>query len=499
MKAKFLPIFIVFCLSSFLYAETTADSPNESVADADIAYIIQDVRFDIKGITLEHVLRRKAAIYIGSRFASEDELISFLAERRQVLLNERVLETVEVSYEISSTDNAYDIVVIFTVEDTWNLIALPYPRYDTNTGLLLSIRGRDYNFLGSMQALRLDLDYRVTEKGKVGYGTSISFDYPIVMGELYSNISINQELNIYPDQSPIRNISSLSYSVSYAGWGFPLSASVSQSIATNPDGVSFDVDPYFLSTGFGLNSAIALSPNLLGLGELFYYPSANINLAWKPDGPVREDRRGYIITLAQRFGWGRADWIGNMKRGLEASLSNSNTFFQRDGSWIADADLSLSAFLPAGEYFSTKIRLEAFKRLTGGPRTGMGGNLRGIVNNRVSGDAGITLNVDFPVKLFDFPTHAIIKYDWLDFELQASPFIETAYYLPTAGSSLNAGATWASGGLEFLVFPKRMRSFIVRASVGVDLRHVLSGKMLDEATYDDYSPFELFFGVGLHY
>ena len=43
--------------------------------------------------------------------------------------------------------------------DTWNLIALPYFKYDSNSGLLLALRGRDYNFFGTMQTLTLNLDY----------------------------------------------------------------------------------------------------------------------------------------------------------------------------------------------------------------------------------------------------------------------------------------------------------------------------------------------------
>ena len=84
----------------------------------------------------------------------------FVADRRQALLNNRVLASVEPSLELTPADGGgSDAALSFAIVDTQNLIALPEPKYDSNTGLTIESKGRDYDFLGSMQTLDLDLSY----------------------------------------------------------------------------------------------------------------------------------------------------------------------------------------------------------------------------------------------------------------------------------------------------------------------------------------------------
>ena len=66
------------------------------------------------------------------------------------------------------------------------------------------------------------------------------------------------------------------------------------------------------------------------------------------------------------------------------------------------------------------------------------------------------------------------------------------YYHPADG--------WYAGGMEVIVYPEKMRSIYVRASVGFEMRELknLSG-LSGSASRDGSSITEVFIGIGLHY
>jgi hypothetical protein len=220
---------------------------------------------------------------------------------------------------------------------------------------------------------------------------------------------------------------------------------------------------------------------------------------WRLDAPVRSDREGLVLTLGNKLSLGRADWMGNSRRGLTLSLSNYDYQNFSDGSWIVDADAAAEAYAPVGDILAFKAQVQGFWRPAGIPRITLGGYMRGILDSRLNGDLGLFVNLDAPVKLFDFPTHLLIGKDWLDFELQASPFIDAALVRRNASTPLRDHDLFLSGGLEFLVFPLRMRSFIVRASFGFDLRALSQTLSLDKLTFDGSKPYEVFIGLGSFY
>ncbi len=144
-------------------------------------------------------------------------------------------------------------------------------------------------------------------------------------------------------------------------------------------------------------------------------------------------------------------------------------------------------------------RATAYQRLSGDERTDQGGYLRGVRDARVDAESALFLNLDLPVKLFDFPTHLLIKKNWLDFELQASPFLDAAV-AKRKDAPLGAEDFWYSGGLELIVYPAMMRTFIVRGSVGFDLDAVIRNRSLfDPSPRDGADPYEIYFGLGLSY
>jgi len=118
-----------------------------------------EIDFDIDGRTRPFALLANGEFREGERIYGKENLEKYISLKRQLLLNQRVLEEVNIEYSLGAVekDGAIPVSLIIFVKDTWNLIILPYPKYDSNEGFSITIKARDYNFLGTMSALKFDL------------------------------------------------------------------------------------------------------------------------------------------------------------------------------------------------------------------------------------------------------------------------------------------------------------------------------------------------------
>jgi hypothetical protein len=466
--------------------------------------ILKDVDFQVKGRTLGFVLRQKLEAdgpILGKSFPDLDSFEAFVADRRQVLLNNRVLASVEASYDLTpNAEGGNDAVIHFAVADTWNLIALPQPKYDSNTGLTLYVKGRDYNFAGSMQTLTLDLSYVSDTASNKSMEVSTGFTLPFRAMSLEWTLGLSQDLQYWTDGT-FRSGSSASLGLSIPGLGFPANASLTQGFYYNADQyTASEPDPYFLSEAAAVSASIPTGIELGGLGGLYYGPSLSLSQNWWPGAELTyAGRAGLIASLGNSLSAGRTDWTGNMRTGTSVSLNSSPAYNISTDTTTLDLSATLSSY---DSWFDRRLGLAArvtvLDRVVGAPYA-LGGYLRGIIDERLYGVGGVFANFSVPVKLFDFPTHLLIKKNWLDFELQAQPFMDVAVVAPNHLVTTSSNWLWATGGLEFLVFPVIMRSFIVRASAGFDLRNVLKTHSLTRKAPDGYIPYEIYFGTGLAY
>ena len=464
-------------------------------------FAIASVDFAVEGRPLAFILRYKVNIPIGKAFADTKALQAYLADKRQILLNERTLQSVSVSYETGAVgaDGLVPVAVLFHVKESWNIIALPKPTYDSNSGLLLSVRGRDYDFAGSMQTLSLDLNYTYDQLGRTGFGGATSFSIPFLLGSFEASAGGSSSVTIYADGTPTASSSSLNLSLTDRRFGFPLTYSASQGLTSNPNLVSNDSDPYYLTDTVSAASSFVVAEQYGPFGELDYAPSVSLSQMWRFEAPVRQDRQGTIASFSQSIAWGRVNWVGNSEKGVLFSFSNTDSLNLWFMSTSIGFDASAGYYQPLFGPFSIKTRLQLFDQVTGAVRTTIGGSMRGIIDARLNGVAGGFFNLDLPVRLFDFPTHAIIGPNWLDFQAQMAPFIDVGEVEPNYGMGFSSSTTWLSGGVEGYVFPLRMRSFIIRASLGFDLKNYLETHSLTAKTFDGNSPYELYIGLGLLY
>lgn len=469
-------------------------------ASPSSTFTIRSVKFEISGSTRERLLRDKVDIHIGTVFADRGSLDTYLAERRQRLGNERTLASVKVDYRLEQiAEGQYLVDIHFVVVDSWNLIALPYFRYDSNNGLLLSVRGRDYNFLGSMQALVLNLDYAYDEQLRQSFGGYSSFGLPFSLWGHNASIDASETLSIHADSRPVTSISQLGFRVTLGPPAFPLTFSISQGLQSNPNEVSNDPDPYFFNSSASCYAAIPTGLTIGPYGLLYYTPSLTPSLYWRPDALVRDDRKGFRLTAANVLSFGRIDWIENMRRGLSASFSSTDWYNFLTESFGVDLDWSVEAHASLKGLAGIDARLVGFHSFTDTIRTDLGTYMRGIQTTRLSGFSASFVNFNIPIKLFDFPTHVFITKNWFDFELQTIPFFDFAYVVKD-GTHTVSDNLWYSAGIEFAVFPLRMRTFIVRASAGIDLESLMAtGSFTAPSPRDAASPYELSFGLGLFF
>jgi len=516
LKKKYISIlFILMTLGALSYAQEndTGVMVNEnSRADGESKinttnsiYIINSFTFDIKGYTRRDALVYKGEFKKGEIIYGADNLEKYIQDKTQLLYNERSLSSVEINYVIRDEENGMlPVDLEINIKDTWNLIALPYPKYSTNTGFDFILKARNYNFLGTMTPLRLDIGYSYDEEKKSSYLMSLDADIPFfALGYKWDFIFQNY-FNYRPDtEEPFfyKNVTGLSVEIpvktTTLGIGFD------ESVILNDENSFFDSPIYgdfqeglYLSSNPYISWKIPLIQDFAGYGQISYTPeiSATFNHEigrWK----LGENRIGPFLSLSNDIGFKKIDWIGNFRKGYEASINNSYDFdFYRHAEDFVTIGMNFSAtgHFIITDYFGISSRL-MYRRLymsKHGNREA-GDVLRGIPDKDLATDFMISLNMDFPVRILKFmPSEWISpKLRVFDFDLQLSPIVDLAFCNAIKDEDSKIGSNYlASGGLEFIVFPYFFRSLYLRIS--------LAYNMLDIDIKNNY---EFFLGIGHHY
>ena len=133
--------------------------------------------------------------------------------------------------------------------------------------------------------------------------------------------------------------------------------------------------------------------------------------------------------------------------------------------------------------------------------------MRGILNKRIDTDTSFAINLDIPIRIASLDFQSITGVKWARFlncEIQLSPFLDMAFvHDKKTGRYYHPADGWYSGGLEVIVYPEKMRSIYVRASLGFDLSELKNvpglNKLRGRAKRDGESIAEIFIGIGLHY
>ncbi|MDR2143968.1 MAG: hypothetical protein LBP29_06335, partial [Treponema sp.] len=403
----------------------------------------------------------------------------------------------------------------------------PYPKYDTNSGFELIIKARDYNFFGTMSALRLDLGYKYDENNRNSVVFEIDTDTPFTALGYNWNVNFDHSFNYRPDAAEpyyYKNVTGLSVDLPLKKttftFGFEESFTLNEENADRyrDNYGEFQNGLYTTSEFFG-SWKIPTGFNAGDYGELTYTPriSTVFNHGFS-EWPLDEFRLGPFMNLGQTLGFNRINWIENYREGFDVSADNSYTLdFHRteNGRDILDLDYSISGighFIISDSFgISTRLRFRQWFYSDPEYHNSAGDALRGILDRAVHADYMLSLNLDFPVRLFRFTPSRWFRQDWMrffDFEMHFSPVIDLAlYHDPSSGTSFDFKNILVSGGAELIVFPAFMRSLYIRASIAWNLREYInspSGSYLPSGLpvipkLPGGDNREIFIGIGHHY
>ncbi len=477
-------------------------------AETQAGYRISGVTYRITGSTKEYALKLAVPVDTETVFPTKEEMDHYVANLGIRISNQRVFEetSVEATYSDAVIDGIIPVAVTITTKDTLNIIVLPKPSFDSNSGFDFKIKMKNYNFFGSMREFEWDIAYTIDEDDRKSFETSFGFSIPFMAMSRKMVWDIKAFTKFPMNEDPEAGITTgldITHELSFA----ELHYGIIQGIAFNDrddDKQIYDQDRTYLTDTVYVNLPIELHRDRY-FGEVTWTPEVSLATNWAPDGIDNDDLKGPDLVLGHSLSFGRVDWKRNFRQGANVVLKNQYTHNFSDGD---DSYISVSA-LAQGYYsffdrFALASQLYAFHNFSDYVTEDAGGKLRGILDKRVNTDSAIFFNLDLPTRLIRADFKEISGIDWtryISFELQISPFIDMALTHDLKTDRLFSPEDgWYSGGVEVIAYPMKMRSIFVRASVGFDLTEVIErGKLTGNAKRDGESVHELFIGLGLQY
>jgi hypothetical protein len=487
-------------------------SPNNIEADEDepvisVIYYIRSINIDSTGRTRPFALLHKGEFRAGERISGDEGLQAYISQKTQLLYNQRVLDEVSIDFSIGEAEEPglVPVDLLIHTKDTWNLIVLPWFEYDSNTGFEVSLKARDYNFLGAMNPLRADFGFKNDENDEKSFFLNIDSDIPFKLFGYTWNLNFDNEFAYtYDEPFYYKNITGLSMDLPFKRTTFTFG--FEQGFVLHEKNEDKDViaeeGEFFPGTWFMYSELYTLWKIPTGIqvgsfGELTYTPRLSGKINYRPGGKIGDARRGPQTGLSHTLGFGQINWVENFRSGLEASVGNSNVFNFAKSEWNRDISVEVLGHLPVASFFGISGRFR-YKQWFDTPYDKAGDVLRGIKNDVISADAMVSLNMDFPLRVIRFVPSQWFnnrKFRFFDFEPHLSPFVDMAL-IKYDGEDLSFSTKniSAAGGLELIVYPYFMRSIYVRVSLGVNLKELIKTKSIP-----DGEDREIYIGLGHHY
>ena len=491
---------------------------------------IYDATFDIKGAgfnflgkTTPYSLQTNFPLDKKKVFDSEDEFKEYLDNYKVSLDSSRFFESVELDYEIldiqnenSENSDIQQVILHFDIKDSHHLLFVPYPKFSSNTGFSFKLKGKDTNFLGSLQTLSTELRLDITNEGfEPGFAIDISFPFKI---GIFDAQWVNDYEIYYTINNPMPEWNAKTgLKLTLPFYKNSILLEFYQYSYKNFDYLDFNDDLYFKEE-FAFSFPISIF-SFDNFTELYFTPKISFYTNWDFNGIniQNSDLSSPSINFSSSFSNKKISWDNFFRLGYYANFNSSILYnFQRN-----DISPSLSAEIQLFYNFSTSSKrnfLEKFGICTDiyyfsyfylpnneylyGEK--IGSRIRGILDNSYFGNdlpnapmytasSAIIFNLDLPHHLFT----TNFKYQIMNFNFQVSPFVDIALVLDRKTNTLfSLKDGFYTAGLEFLVYPLKWSSYTLRASVGFDVLKVLKSdsKFKGLLKYN-----EIFIGIGLHY
>jgi hypothetical protein len=510
----FLLLFILTALTNIVSVfcqEASQDAEPEREIRNDVTYYIRSINFDVEGRTRKFVLLDLLDMQEGQHISGAGALETLVRRKTQILRNQRVLQDEEcrIDYVAGEAEDGEPVPVDFLVhvKDAWNIFVFPEPKYDSNTGLSITLKARDWNFLGTLSPLELDLGYEIDEDQHSVFGV-LDADIPFrFLGHTWNfNFDNAYTYNeIYPNY--YKNVTGLTLDLPWMQTTFTVG--FDQSFFLNEEnsdeekaetGVDFFEDEWYMSSELYAKWEIPLGLEVGDFGELTYFPQLTEGFKYRPGGYIGEYRRGPTTKFEHSFGFGQINWLGNFRNGLDISISNANTFNNHTMNWDFDAGLAVEGHIALAQFFGVSSRLK-YRKYFSSDDYSVGANLRGIRDKDFIADNVLAFNLELPLRILSFTPSRwfnIRHFRPFDVEVHFSPFVDIALINGQSNPEYRSpekysfGELIAAAGFEVIAFSLPWRNLNLRASIGWDLQEWRRNGKLPGGRYR-----ELF--IGLHH
>ena len=554
MKNRFRSLTLISSFLLFLFLN--ADLFSEQIRIGEVTYTLEKTR--------ENDLKRTVPVDTERIFESEEEFNQYSADLKQRLLNTRAFDSVEIIIQDNtfskgeslppglSPETVFDTppspegeapsnsprvcAVKIICHDTKSLLILPYPKYDSNNGLIFKVKVKDVNFLGTMNPLDIGAFAGLKEDVESGdqnltLGAEFKYRYPFYTGNILGSWNNNFEIEYTRGVNELEFWSGTGFTFERPFKRFSLLFDFCEQFNRDLEYEDFDDVQYFTSD---LEFSVPIKLfNIENWGGVYWSPFTDAKINYDKNGidSRNDDLAGPVISAGQELSTKRINWYGNFRTGLslKAGCSIGYDFMQNE----TEPKIYAEAQAFKGfKYIGFNARLSSF--LTKSNRGEVGSLIRGVrdeqkyLNNdgkwlctkkALKTPSAIVLNIDIPVHIvttrwldwldFIFGENSWFSqtFSWTDkfnFELQMSPFLDVALTKNEITDRLFSPKDgWYTGGVEFLCFPERWKGIVMRASVGVDLgRAVISKKYpgkIDMSWRENVKKYEIYAGIGLLY
>jgi len=475
-------------------------------SDDDMLYVITAFEFDIKGRTRPFALIYNGEFKAGETLKGQENLDKYIRDKTQILVNQRILKNnAAITYSIGeqAEDGSYPVTLTISTEDSWNIIALPRPYYKSDTGFDLSIRARDYNFLGTMNPLRVNLGYKYDKEKRSSFQFEVFSNIPFNAFGYHWDVKFDNSFDYRPQVEEslfYQNVTGLSMEILFQKTTFTFGfeeAAILNEENSDRDKLSTGLGEYpDFQKGLYMSSRLSASWKIpTGLfvsryGELTYTPGISATFNHElPAWALQEIRYGPSMGFSHSLEFEKIDWHANYRDGISASIDNSyhyNFYSLRNEKEPLSIALALNGIghFIISDFFAISSRLMYRHWFYHDPNyyESASDAMRGVADKKIGADYMLSLNTDFPFRVLLFTPSEWLKnrkLRFFDFELHASPVIDMAlYHDPGTKTDFHPKNIAASGGLELIAFPAFMRNFIVRFGYAMNLRELAAtGKL----------------------
>lgn len=483
------------------------------------------------GKTNGYALERKVEVDKKRIFEDEEHFLRYMHDYKQRLYNTRVFSDVKIDYTYDEPDeNGIRKVSIFvSTKDSIHILAVPYPKYDSNNGFSFKLKGKDNNFLGSLNDMSAEINFSLkdsnSEDSKNKLGLAFAYDHPFKAGRFYATWINAYSFSYNFDKSSPEWDAKSGLKLELPFYKYSFVWEFDQSFIKNLEYTKFDDDTYFKEY-FCFSVPIILK-KIDNWGNVTYTPSTSFTYNWDFDGinKMNTDLSSPIIAAGHSISTERINWAYNLRKGLSLSAGNSYSFNTQRGIFTPSINTEVKAFHTvyldwqddvlarfgfAADFYAFYDIQDPHGKYIMVNGTNIGSRLRGIRDDLKYEDtnskmcnviSAFVLNLDMPIHFFStaFETKVLNK---LNVDVQVSPFVDIALtHNKITDRWFDPRDGFYCGGLEVLVYPLKWSGFVVRISAGIDLaRTVLKKlKMPIENSWRSGSKYELSIGLGLQY